>query len=106
MQFEYDDDCHFCARVIRALERHESLVGVEFKPLPHNDRSSVRFTHGLQEFRGYEAFRELFLRCPISRLRWLFRLPGADLVGPRIYRAIARRRNHLARGSRCGLKTN
>lgn len=97
----FDGDCGFCTRSLRALQRidrkgvmrlhdsHESaLIASKFPMLTGADFDNAMFavTADGRVFRGYFAFKELLRKLPAGwPLRLLSTLPGADLLGPRIY---------------------
>lgn len=107
----FDGDCGFCARSLRALQRidrdgvmrlhdsHESaLIASKFPMLVGADFDIAMFavTSDGQVFRGYFAFKELLRTLPAGwPLRLLSALPGADLIGPRLYAWVAGNRHRL-----------
>lgn len=107
----YDGDCAFCTRSLRALRRldrdgvmrlhdsHESArIASQFPMLRGADFDNAMFavTADGQVFRGYFAFKALIRKLPAGwPLALLSALPGADLVGPRLYAWVARNRRRL-----------
>jgi len=107
----FDGDCGFCTRSLRALQRidrsgvmrlhdsHESaLIASKFPMLRGADFDNAMFavTADGRVFRGYFAFKELLRKLPAGwPLRLLSALPGADLIGPRIYAWVAGNRHRL-----------
>ena len=107
----FDGDCGFCTRSLRALQRidrdgvmrlhdsHESaLIASKFPMLRGADFDDAMFavTADGRVFRGYFAFKELLRKLPVGwPLRLLSALPGADVIGPRIYARVAGNRHRL-----------
>lgn len=111
----YDGDCAFCTRSLRALQRldrrgvmhlYESrasqLIAARFPMLAGADFDNAMFavTSDGRVFRGYFAFKELLRKLPAAwPLLLVCYLPGASVIGPRIYAWVARNRRRLGCGS-------
>lgn len=108
----YDAGCGLCIRSITWLRYWDWLERLDLRPLADatHDEGGGMATAGLEpeELRramhvllpdgnvesGFFAFRRLLRELPpVWPLLPVFHLPGAGLVGPRIYRWIARRRH-------------
>ncbi len=71
-------------------ERFPMLAGADF------DNAMFAVTADGRVFRGYFAFKALLRAMPAAwPLRLVCSLPGADIVGPRIYAWVARNRRRL-----------
>lgn len=107
----YDGQCGFCLRSLLLLRHFDDTRRLLFLDgnEPSNVESLTQVTHSQPDlgramwavqsgraFEGYHAFRVAVLALP--RLRWLgmiMTLPLAMLVGPPIYRIIAKNRHKL-----------
>ena len=119
----FDGDCAFCTRSLRALQRidrdgvirlhdsHESaLIASKFPMLRGADFDNAMFavTADGRVFRGYFAFKEVLRTLPAGwPLVLLSALPGADIIGPRLYAWVAKNRRRLGcDSSGCELPAN
>jgi predicted DCC family thiol-disulfide oxidoreductase YuxK len=115
MAIVYDGDCAFCTRSLRLLQRldrhgvmhlydsHDSEgIAARFPMLAGADVDNAMFavTADGHVFRGYFSFKRLLRELPAAwPLRLLCTIPGADVIGPRIYAWVARNRQRLGCGS-------
>ena len=116
----YDGQCGFCARALGRLRRmarrdvfrlHDAnergAVLARFPMLAGTDTDLAMFAvteEGLV-YRGFFAFRRMLWASPwLAPLLALFYVPGASILGPRIYAWIARRRRSLGcAAAECGI---
>jgi predicted DCC family thiol-disulfide oxidoreductase YuxK len=71
-------------------DRFPMLAGADF------DQAMFAVTAQGTVFRGYFAFKAILRRLPLTwPLLLLFFLPGADVVGPRVYAWVARNRRRF-----------
>jgi predicted DCC family thiol-disulfide oxidoreductase YuxK len=107
----YDAGCAFCVRALTLLRRASPPGAFSFHD--GNDRRAIAGVFPMlggasteeamvvvspsgEVFRGFFAFRRMLRESPRLRILLpLFYLPGAALVGPRLYGWIARRRRRL-----------
>ena len=104
----YDANCRFCLRSLRFLQRlagrrlfrlHDGndreLVQPEFPVLAGAKTNEAMFavTPRGEVFQGFFAFRRIMWESPrLYPLLPFFYVPGAALIGPRIYAWVARNR--------------
>ena len=107
----YDGDCAFCTRSLNILgladvqhriERHDArrrdLVLARFPQLAGADLDDAMFVVDPdgRVYRGYFAFKRLLRGLPLAwPLLLCFFIPGADVVGPRVYAWVARNRRRF-----------
>jgi predicted DCC family thiol-disulfide oxidoreductase YuxK len=109
----FDGQCGFCTRVLHTLERldvahavrlydsHDMhVIRTRFPMLAGADFDAAMFAvAGGRVYRGYFAFERLLREIPLCwPLLLLFKLPGAAVIGPRVYAWIARRRRSFGCG--------
>lgn len=107
----YDAQCRFCLRSLRFLQRlarkplfrlHDGndrdLVQSKFPLLAGAKTNDAMFAvtpHG-EAFQGFFAFRRIMWESPrLYPLLPFFYVPGASLIGPRIYAWVARNRRNF-----------
>ena len=107
----FDGDCAFCVRSLRLLQRidrsgvmqlydshNQALIADRFPMLAGADFENAMFavTSDGRVFRGYFAFKAILRAMPAAwPLRLVCSIPGADILGPRIYAWVARNRRRL-----------
>jgi predicted DCC family thiol-disulfide oxidoreductase YuxK len=107
----YDGECGFCRRSLAVARRVD--VGRRLQFHDANDRESIRAAfpelgdadlddamfavdETRQVTRGFFAFRRLAWESPFTwPLLPLFYMPGAGVVGPRVYALVARNRRRF-----------
>jgi predicted DCC family thiol-disulfide oxidoreductase YuxK len=114
----YDGGCAFCVRVLRWMKRADvrgafrlvdardpQRVAALFPQIDPRDAAEAMLcvTPSGQVLRGFYAFRRMIWCSPwLVPLVPVFYLPGAGLVGPRLYAWVARsRRRFGCRPDRC-----
>jgi predicted DCC family thiol-disulfide oxidoreductase YuxK len=112
----YDASCMFCRAAERWLRRHDRWTRLRFEPIA--DVVDTRGHHfgravldaemhvvdgGGRVYRGFRAWRRIVRDVPILMpLLPLLWLPGASLVGDRVYHWVAAHRSVI--GRRLGLE--
>ena len=107
----YDGQCGFCQRALRVAQRLDSRAQLRFHDATHREAVLRQFpelaTADLVDamfavddqrrvHRGFFAFRRIVWESPRTWLLLpLFYLPGAGLVGPRVYAWVARNRHRF-----------
>ncbi len=107
----FDGDCAFCTKSLRLLQRldrhgrmrlydsHDSaMIASRFPMLANADFDQAMFAVAAdgQIFRGYFAFKALIRTLPAAwPLSLAFMIPGASLIGPRVYAWVARNRRRM-----------
>lgn len=107
----FDGQCAFCVRsllLLRRFDRHDvmraydshnaQLIAQTFPMLAGADFENAMFavTADGRVFRGYFAFKAILSAMPAAwPLRLVCSIPGAGVVGPRLYAWIARNRRRL-----------
>jgi len=115
----YDGHCGFCVRslaiaqrldVFDRLQLHDgndrTSVGAEFPELAERDLDAAMFAvdDKRRVARGFFAFRRLVWESPLTwPLLLLFYLPGASIIGPKVYARVARSRGRFGCTSSCGV---
>jgi predicted DCC family thiol-disulfide oxidoreductase YuxK len=102
----YDGECGFCRRSLAVARRVD--VGRRLQFHDANDREAIRAAfpelgdamfavdETRQVTRGFFAFRRLTWESPFTwPLLPLFYMPGAGVVGPRVYAWVARNRRRF-----------
>ena len=94
----YDGDCGFCLQSVRQLQVMDLFGRLNCQPSP-TVISEVKVSVGDKVYGGFFAFRRLTLMLPmLYPLAIIFYLPGMGLIGPLVYRCIAKNRylfNHV-----------
>lgn len=107
----YDGQCAFCIRALTVVSRlsrrnvfryHDAndhaTVSARFPMLAGADTDAALFVvePGRRVFRGFFGFRRMMWASPwLSPFLVLFYLPGASLVGPRLYARVASNRRRF-----------
>lgn len=104
----YDDDCAFCRRWVRRLQRWDAQGRIVLLPLQHpaapllgaSRRALEDAMHFVRAdgavFAGAAAVPELLKVLPVGWiLRLVFRVPGVLPAADHVYRWVARRRHRL-----------
>ena len=108
--FYYDVNCGFCTGVVLGLSRIDLFRQVRWMPFQsleepprglsweHLDRAAYLDTGRGQLYEGFYSLRMLTLRLPLlAPLVPVFWVPGVSLLGPVLYRWIARNRYLITR---------
>lgn len=107
----YDGQCGFCVRSLAIAQRldlfdrlrlHDAAdrdrLHAAFPELIDSDLDAAMFAvdHKRRVSRGFFAFRRLAWESPLTwPLLLFFYLPGARVLGPRVYRRVARSRRRF-----------
>lgn len=109
----FDGYCVICQSTRRTVKALDWLHRVEFLDLHESAKVEARFPqldfeqlmgqiHVIEEngrvFAGFDGTRRMLRELPIGFPLWLLlHLPGANWLGPRVYRLIARNRYQINR---------
>jgi acetyl esterase len=107
----YDASCAFCRTAARWLQRHDRWTRLRFEPIAdvvetrgHQfgraalDAEMHVVDGGGRVYRGFRAWRRIVRDVPILMpLLPLLWLPGASLVGDRVYHWVAAHRSKIGR---------
>ena len=113
----YDGQCGFCKNSLKYVRRADRAARIEFIDSHERERISREFpelaeadfdramfviTPARRVFRGFFAFRRLLWILPTY---WILiplsYLPGAGLIGSRVYAWVAENRGRLGSGNSC-----
>ena len=95
-QLLYDGECCFCHASVRLLQVMDLWSAIECAP-GHKGMSemTLEFSDG-QRYGGFFAFRQLVWMLPMLYVMIpIVYFPGAGIVGPSVYRWVARHRHLL-----------
>ena len=107
----YDDNCVICQSTCASMRALDWRRRIEFVDLHESERWRGRYPelrvddlmgeiHVLDEngelYSGFRAGRRLIREVPLLLPLWLLlRIPGMNIIGPRFYRFVARRRYRI-----------
>ncbi|MDE2027062.1 MAG: DUF393 domain-containing protein [Candidatus Omnitrophica bacterium] len=105
----YDAGCGFCRSSIRAIQVMDLWGKLEYIPGPGDLKETRLELPGGRTYGGFFAFRHLSWNCPmLYPLIPVIYFPGAGIIGPLVYRWVARNRYlfpvfHTCADGRCRL---
>jgi len=118
----YDSDCGFCTAAVDWVRRHDRHDRVGFVPIAGEVTIRGRSFHRPQidermhavdsqgrVHRGFKAWRRIARELPAVRPLWpLLMLPGASIIGERVYMLVANNRTRISRrlGMRCRIEAS
>ena len=107
----YDGHCAFCRACCRCLRALDWRGRIDFIDMHSRDTPPDPALLGAMQahadgetLAGFHAVRRLLRELPLTMPLWLLlRLPGADWLGERVYRFIARNRYRIGGACECGV---
>lgn len=97
----YDSHCGFCRSSVEALKVMDLWGKIEYVPSEDLSEMRLQMPQGAS-YGGFYAFRKLTWMLPmLYPFIGLVYFPGAGIIGPWVYRAVARNRYLLGFGHSC-----